>query len=115
MGIDPDRLSICFPDERLEGPTSCDHDTKQPTYDPLYRRREFFVCSFRAVHCPVCVLAHAQAEKIRFADYEVEVLIVDLGYIFGCIGGCYSGSKLFEKRPGNRGKEIDVGGGVELR
>lgn len=71
---------------------------------------QLFVFCFCAVQRPVGVLLlHPEAEEIWLGDNEVQVLVIDLGYVLcrACRGRL--GSEIFEQGSGYRGEEVDVG------
>ena len=52
-------------------------------------------------------------EQIWFRDDEIEILVVDLGQVFGRARGDGLGAEVFEKGPWYAGKEVDVGRAVQ--
>lgn len=67
----------------------------------------------RAVHCPISLSAHAKAEKVRFADDEVEILVIDLADALRRPSLRRLRREVFEDWPGYRGKKVDICGRVQ--
>ena len=56
----------------------CNSDTKQPANYSVHVAIYIVITCLRTVHRPVRIIAHAQAEEVRFADDEVQILVVYL-------------------------------------
>lgn len=58
-------------------------------------------------------LLHSQAEQIGLCDNEVQILVEQLGDMFGCASSCCLCSEVFEEDTREGGEEVDVSGGIE--
>lgn len=75
---------------------------EKPADNPIYIRIDLLVAGVRAIHRPVCVLAHAQTEEVGLADDEVQVLIEHLTDVLCRPSLSCLRSEVFQQRPGDR-------------
>lgn len=69
--------------------THSDYNTEQAAHNLVYYTIQLLVIDLRAVQRPVRALApHAQTEKVRLSNNEVEILVVYLRYVLGCPSSC---------------------------
>lgn len=80
MGIEPaianqNGSASAVPEEHTHGHSNAE----QPAHNLVNICVKLLVASLCAVHGPVYILAHSEAEKIGLADDEIQVLIKHLG------------------------------------
>lgn len=66
----------------IERHTHSHADAKEATDHLINNGIQILIGRLRAVDLIVCVVAHAQGEKIRLCNDKVEILIKDLGDMF---------------------------------
>lgn len=61
-----------------------DH-TKETAHNLVHYSVKLLIACGCTVQCPVCMLLlHTQAEQVRLSDDEVQILVKQLGDMFGC-------------------------------
>jgi hypothetical protein len=85
-----------------------DDNREQSRYYAFDYIVKLLVRRLTAVQCVVCAL-HVQVEQIWLRHHKVEILIVHLRQMFGCIGLHCLDTEVFEKWSGNAGEKVDVG------
>lgn len=70
--------------------------TEQSTDYPIHIVVDLLVAGLCTIHSPIRLFAHAQAEQVRFADNEVQVLIIDLTDAFRCTSLCCLRCKILQ-------------------
>jgi hypothetical protein len=85
-----------------------DDNREQSRYYAFDYIVKLLVRRLTAVQCIVCAL-HVEVKQIWLRYHKVEILIVHLRQVFGCVGLNCLDTEVFEERPGNAGEEVDVG------
>ena len=111
MGMEPARISRAERGD-AKGHTHGHGDAEEAADDAIDRVINLIVGRLGAVHLPVRLLAHAEAEEVGFAHDEVEILIVHLTDALRRVGLRRLGGKLLQERPRDGGQEVDVGGRI---
>lgn len=88
--------------------THCHRHTEKPTHDAIDILVNLFIARLCTVHRPVCPFPHPQAEQIRFADDEIQILVINLTDALRSARLCSLRCEVFEQGTGYRGKKIDV-------